>query len=176
MQSLPRIHGNRQTEIQKQRNMSFGSLKGPKKGQQMNFYGLIKSRKRSIFEKKQANPPVLICVYSILVLLCVALPTDIQFWVQIYIQKYLVLYLISLVACVAWRFWLGEQSNKGGRGQRKLEEIEVGALSRAWRAFLRLRRSVMLSNKNPQATQAISLSILYFQIYLLCEHKSHLAR
>ena len=52
MQSLPRIHGNRQTEIRKKRNMSFGSLKGPKKGQQMNFYGLIKSRKRSIFEKK----------------------------------------------------------------------------------------------------------------------------
>ena len=176
MQSLPRIHGNRQTEIRKQRNMSFGSLKGPKKGQQMNFYGLIKSRKRSIFEKKQANPLVLICVYSILVLLCVALPTDIQFWVQIYIQKYLVLYLISLIACVAWRFWLGGQSNKGGRGQRNLEEIEVGALSRASRAFLRLRRSVMLSNKNPYATQAISLSILYFQIYLLCEHKSHLAR
>ena len=28
----------------------------------------------------------------------------------------------SDVACVAWRFWLGELSNKGGRGQRKREE------------------------------------------------------
>ena len=27
-------------------------------------------------------------------------------------------------ACVAWRFWLGEQSNKGVRGQRLREEID----------------------------------------------------
>ena len=26
-------------------------------------------------------------------------------------------------SCVAWRFWLGEPSNKGGRGQRLREEI-----------------------------------------------------
>ena len=32
------------------------------------------------------------------------------------------------VACVAWRFWLGALSNKGGRGQRNREEI--GALRR----------------------------------------------
>ena len=31
------------------------------------------------------------------------------------------------VACVAWRFWLGELSNKGGRGQRNREEIGAGA-------------------------------------------------
>ena len=29
------------------------------------------------------------------------------------------------VACVAWRFWLGALSNKGGRGQRNREEIGV---------------------------------------------------
>ena len=34
-----------------------------------------------------------------------------------------------LLACVAWRFWLGALSNKGGRGQRNREEI--GAEARA---------------------------------------------
>ena len=31
------------------------------------------------------------------------------------------------IACVAWRFWLGVLSNKGGRGQRNREEIGAGA-------------------------------------------------
>ena len=31
------------------------------------------------------------------------------------------------IACVAWRFWLGELSNKGGGGQRNREEIGAGA-------------------------------------------------
>ena len=31
------------------------------------------------------------------------------------------------VACVAWRFWLGALSNKGGQGQRNREEIGAGA-------------------------------------------------
>ena len=31
------------------------------------------------------------------------------------------------IACVAWRFWLGALSNKGGRGERNREEIEAGA-------------------------------------------------
>ena len=31
------------------------------------------------------------------------------------------------VACVAWRFWLGALTNKGGRGQRNREEIGAGA-------------------------------------------------
>ena len=31
------------------------------------------------------------------------------------------------VACVAWRFWLGALSNKGGWGQRNCKEIGVGA-------------------------------------------------
>ena len=38
-----------------------------------------------------------------------------------------------LVACVAWRFWLGALSNKGGRGQRNREEIRR-SFSRASRA------------------------------------------
>ena len=33
----------------------------------------------------------------------------------------------ALVACVAWRFWLGALSNKGGRGQRNREEIGAEA-------------------------------------------------
>ena len=31
------------------------------------------------------------------------------------------------LACVAWRFWLGALSNKGGRGQRNREEIGAEA-------------------------------------------------
>ena len=31
------------------------------------------------------------------------------------------------LACVAWRFWLGELSDKGRRGQRNREEIRAGA-------------------------------------------------
>ena len=31
------------------------------------------------------------------------------------------------VACVAWRFWSGALSNKGGRGQRNREEIGAEA-------------------------------------------------
>ena len=37
------------------------------------------------------------------------------------------LYSLRSIACVAWRFWLGELSNKGGRGQRNREEIGAGA-------------------------------------------------
>ena len=32
-----------------------------------------------------------------------------------------------MVACVAWRFWLGALNNKGGRGQRNREEIGARA-------------------------------------------------
>ena len=46
--------------------------------------------------------------------------------------------LVISLACVAWRFWLGALSNKGGRGQRNREEIGAGA---TW--------------QNRQATQAI---------------------
>ena len=34
---------------------------------------------------------------------------------------------MGTVACVAWRFWLGKLSNKGGRGQRNREEIGARA-------------------------------------------------
>ena len=43
--------------------------------------------------------------------------------------------VITLLACVAWRFSLGALSNKGGRGQRNREEIGAEA------TFSRLRRS-----------------------------------
>ena len=43
------------------------------------------------------------------------------------------------LACVAWRFWLGALSNKGGRGQRNREEI--GAEATWFLVFSRLRRS-----------------------------------
>ena len=33
-----------------------------------------------------------------------------------------------LLVCVAWRFWLGALSNKGGRGQRNREEIGAGVI------------------------------------------------
>ena len=33
----------------------------------------------------------------------------------------------NIIACVAWRFWLGALSNKGGREQRNREEIGAEA-------------------------------------------------
>ena len=33
----------------------------------------------------------------------------------------------EIIACVAWRFWLGALSNEGGRGQRNREEIRAGS-------------------------------------------------
>ena len=39
----------------------------------------------------------------------------------------------SHVECVAWRFWLGALSNKGGRGQRNREEVGAGV--REFRGF-----------------------------------------
>ena len=49
------------------------------------------------------------------------------------------------LACVAWRFWLGARSNKGGRGQRNREEI--GAEATWFLFFSRLRRSCARFNK-----------------------------
>ena len=40
------------------------------------------------------------------------------------------------IACVAWRFWLGALSNKGGRGQRNREEIGAEATWNISRAFV----------------------------------------
>ena len=39
-----------------------------------------------------------------------------------------VILVVFLVACVAWRFWLGVLSNKGGREQRNREEIAAVAI------------------------------------------------
>ena len=62
---------------------------------------------------------------------------------------------ISILACVAWWFWLGALSNKGGRGQRNREEIGAGA---TWNFFSRLRRLCARPvDKNRHATQAISI-------------------
>ena len=72
------------------------------------------------------------------------------------------------VACVAWRFWLGALSNKGGRGQRNREEIgaEVtwsnfsrgfAARSRALHARIsRLRRSCARLDKTAMLRRLVS--------------------
>ena len=54
------------------------------------------------------------------------------------------------IACVAWRFWLGALSNKGGRGQRNCEEIGAGAANFAATPLLALRPA----RQNRHATQA----------------------
>ena len=41
---------------------------------------------------------------------------------------------VAALACVAWRFWLGALSNKGGWGQTNREEIGEGA---TWKYFSR---------------------------------------
>ena len=77
--------------------------------------------------------------------------------------------MFANLACVAWRFWLGELSNKGGRGQRNREEaMNPGrrflffsrlrrSFSRASRAnFSWLRRSCRPARQNRHATQAIA--------------------
>ena len=53
---------------------------------------------------------------------------------------------LCFLACVAWRFWLGALSNKGGRGQRNREEIGAGA-----------RPLVRPARQNRHATQASSI-------------------
>ena len=59
------------------------------------------------------------------------LPANVQFQSQYSAPPDQNSQLVKLLACVAWRFWLGAQSNKGGRGQRNREEIGAGA---TWRA------------------------------------------
>ena len=66
------------------------------------------------------------------------------------------------VACVAWRFWLGALSNKGGRGQRNREEGAeatyfsrgFGARSRALRANFAATPLLRPARQNRHATQA----------------------
>ena len=57
------------------------------------------------------------------------------------------------IACVAWRFWLGVLSNKGGREQRNREEIGAGA---TWATFIFLAATPLLrpAGQNRHATQA----------------------
>ena len=62
-----------------------------------------------------------------------------------------------LVACVAWRFWLGALSNKGGRGQRNREEIRR-SFSRASRANFAATPLLRPGRQNRHATQAIILA------------------
>ena len=61
------------------------------------------------------------------------------------------------LSCVAWRFWLDAQSNKGGREQKDREEIWAGATRNL--LFSRLHRSYARvfarSQQNRRATQAI---------------------
>ena len=65
------------------------------------------------------------------------------------------------IACVAWRFWLGAQSNEGGRGQRNREEIGAGS------------PLVRAARQNHHATQAIEkiahMSVVWVYVSLwLC--------
>ena len=69
----------------------------------------------------------------------------------------------KMLACVAWRFWLGALSNKGGRGQRNREEIGVeatyfsrgfAARSRALRANFAATPLLRPAQQNRHATQA----------------------
>ena len=68
---------------------------------------------------------------------------------------------------------MGAQSNKGGLGQRNLEEIEVASTlvharsARGFRVFLALPL-VHLARQSRQATQATVILILKFQKYLSC--------
>ena len=76
------------------------------------------------------------------------------------------------LACVAWRFWLGALSNKGGRGQRNREEIGAEAIfifrsfSRASRANFAATPLLRPARQNRHATQAkgtLELDICYYR-------------
>ena len=53
---------------------------------------------------------------------------------------------LNSLAYVAWRFWLGELSNKGGRGQRNREESSFSRANFSWlrRSCARLDKTAML--------------------------------
>ena len=59
------------------------------------------------------------------------------------------------LACVAWRFWLGALSNKGGREQRNREEIGAGAVF----IFFAASPLVRPARQNRHATQASNWSL-----------------
>ena len=60
-----------------------------------------------------------------------------------------------LLACVAWRFWLGAQSNKGGRGQKTARSL--GRKHRALCAFLRSRTLGSAYHGSNHQTTVVSL-------------------
>ena len=80
------------------------------------------------------------------------------------------------IACVAWRFWLGALSNKGGRGQRNREEIGAEAIwflffSRLRRSFSRASRAnfaatplLRPARQNRHATQATEHNAIWFEV------------
>ena len=92
----------------------------------------------------------------------------VQFWEMFTIlcQNYshyfqLEMLLYYSLACVAWRFWLGALSNKGGRGQRNREEIGAEATWKTRRSFSHASRAnfaatplLRPAQQNPHATQA----------------------
>ena len=66
-----------------------------------------------------------------------------------------------MVACVAWRFWLGALNKKGGQGQRNREEIGAGASPLVRARFARVFGALPLSrtpDKLRYATQAWGLN------------------
>ena len=80
-----------------------------------------------------------------------------------------VIYFTGMLACVAWRFWLGGQSNKGGLGQRNLKEIGAASTivhARSARGFLVFLASplVRVARQNRHATQATVILILIFDL------------
>ena len=73
-----------------------------------------------------------------------------------------------VIACVAWWFWLGTLSNKGGRGKRNHEEIGAGATSWLCRSFLRTSHMNFVASplmrpaqQNRHATQATVVTFIF---------------
>ena len=78
-----------------------------------------------------------------------------------------------VLACVAWRFWLGELSNKGGRGQRNREEIGFYFSRGFAREFVVATPLLCPARQNRHATQAtmvlegVSISLSTHTYFLL---------
>ena len=63
------------------------------------------------------------------------------------------------LACVAWRFWLGALSNKGGRGQTNREEIGAEASPLVLARISRLRRSCARIDKTAMLRRLSNLEL-----------------
>ena len=70
---------------------------------------------------------------------------------------------VAALACVAWRFWLGALSNKGGRGQRNREEI-----GRLRRFCARLNKTAMLRGLLPHRMELRAIHSSYFLFIQFC--------